>query len=103
MSKQKPGLKICVNYNVVQQYTSMIDIEMTYRLELTKDTSYIAVTGELWGVSCQYLEKKLSQLHLSGHHTKDSPYILFKYHMGQVTKLGLSCYLVLLSVDSKTR
>ena len=26
-----------------------------------------------------------------------------KYHMGQVTKLWLSCYLVLLSIDSKTR
>ena len=31
------------------------------------------------------------------------PFCRLYFHMGQVTKLRLSCYLVLLSIDSKTR
>ena len=34
---------------------------------------------------------------------KISYFLILQIHMGQVTKLRLSCYLVLLSIDSKTR
>ena len=42
-----------------------------------------------------------SYLYTQIKYASDTPWTVF--HMGQVTKLQLSCYLVLLSIDSKTR
>ena len=40
---------------------------ITAKFEPTKDTTYPALTGELWGVFCENMEKKLTAL--QQHHT----------------------------------
>ena len=57
---------------------------------LKTDTSHTAGKGEVWGVFCE-----VNIVH-------NFIYVLVVLYMGQVMELWLSCYLVLLSVDSKT-
>ena len=68
---------------------------------------YLALMGELWGAICEDLRENWrgyngTTLYFSLPYSK-ARLFLTTIHMGQVTKLRLSCYLVLLSIDSKTR
>ena len=35
----------------------VVKVEHKSKFELTGDTSYLALMGELWGVNCEYLVK----------------------------------------------
>ena len=61
--------------------------------ELINDTPYLTLSGELRSVFYDYFGGKRKWL----------CYKEFQLYMGQVTKVRLSCYLVLLSNNSKTR
>ena len=64
----------------------------------------------LWAIDCiEYLgwifaiRAMFAQKMLCCHHFDQQCINVYMMHKGQVTKLRLSCYLVLLSIDSKTR
>ena len=68
--------------------------------KLTKDMDILPSPVSLCGVHCEDLWDYNCVI--------NAPHCIWcqdhgNHHMGQVTKLQLSCYLVLLSIDSKTR
>ena len=42
--------------------TEMAPTEHKWDIELTKDTPYLALTGEIWGACCEHLGEKLTTL-----------------------------------------